>query len=138
MCGKINGDCCCSTGHMKQPRRRLYYCCPKLLRDHCAMQKLSRVRAGKVESKCGIATVLQYLARKLFLMLNAGTKYYGPRSCKKCDPVGGPLLFQARRRRFQASCVKMRDALYRTNGLLSRIKYRNRGIWCGPRVVPVL
>ena len=28
--------------------------------------------------------------------------------------------------------------LYRTNGLLSRIKYRNRGILCGPRVVPVL
>ena len=24
------------------------------------------------------------------------------------------------------------------NGLLSRIKYRNRGIWCGPRVIPVL
>ena len=22
--------------------------------------------------------------------------------------------------------------VYRTNGLLSRIKYRNRGIWCGP------
>ena len=28
--------------------------------------------------------------------------------------------------------------LYRTNGLLSRIKYRNRGIWCGSRVVPVV
>ena len=28
--------------------------------------------------------------------------------------------------------------LYITNGLLSRIKYGNRGIWCGPRVVPVL
>ena len=28
--------------------------------------------------------------------------------------------------------------VYRTNGLLSRIKCRNGGIWCGPRVVPML
>ena len=28
--------------------------------------------------------------------------------------------------------------LHRTHGLLSRIKYTNRGKWCGPRVVPVL
>ena len=27
---------------------------------------------------------------------------------------------------------------YRITALLSRIKYRNRGNWCGPRVVPVL
>ena len=27
---------------------------------------------------------------------------------------------------------------YRANGLLSRIKYRNPGIWCDPSVVPVL
>ena len=28
--------------------------------------------------------------------------------------------------------------LHRTNGLLSRIKYRNRGIWCGPCVSGVM
>ena len=33
-------------------------------------------------------------------------------------------------------CVMSR--LYRFSEILSRIKYGNRGIWCGPRVVPVL
>ena len=34
-------------------------------------------------------------------------------------------------------CIRDRHSFHRTNGLLSRIKYRNRGNWCGPRVVPV-
>ena len=36
------------------------------------------------------------------------------------------------------NCCEGTRRLYRTNGLLSRIKNRSRGIWCGPRVVPVL
>ena len=36
------------------------------------------------------------------------------------------------------STAQQQRRLYRTNVLLSRIKDRNRGIWCVPRVVPVL